>query len=373
MLLEPRNTADAIRAWSEALKLGGPEGQAAGLRLGEIRLSLGEKESAQALADWKQALAQVNGPEDYHNPHIELKKVREWFDKAIRRFHEGSDPQRTQEIAELYGKIAPAGAAEKVIAEAAEALAEHLDGHKAAPAEVRIQYRRAGEAYEKAAAVRPDAERPGLLWRSGQCYLSAKDTALTLKILKEHVKIEKNELRLSESWSIAGDLYRIQGNKGDAREAYHKVLECNPETPFACKARYFLASEKIEAKNFKEAYLILKDNVDMVGNVDRSWQEKSQFKLASLLMQMEKYEEARIQLIECLRFFDNANALLRANSSADAIASWPRKKRARKRSSASGFGASWMAIAARNWKRCSATCASGTSSCCGKPSPPMNA
>ena len=308
--LEPRNTGEAMNAWSEALKLGGPEGQAAGLRLGELRLSMGDKESAQALADWKQALVTVNNAQDYRNPHIELKKVREWFDQAIRRFHEGSDPQKTQEIAELYGKIAPVGAAEKVIAEAAEALADHIKDRKGPAAEVNAQYCRAGDAYEKAAAVRSDAERPSLLWRSGQCYLSAKETGLALRIINEHVKIEKNEQKLAEGWCILGDLYRAQGQKENARIAYYKCVECNPETPFACKARFFLASEKIEMKNFKEAYLILRDNVDKVGDVDRFWQEKSQFKLATLLMQMKEYEEARIQLSECLRLYvGNANAL----------------------------------------------------------------
>jgi tetratricopeptide (TPR) repeat protein len=64
-------------------------------------------------------------------------------------------------------------------------------------------------------------------------------------------------------------------------------------------------------KNLSEAYLILKQNVDTTGNVDRVWQEKSQFKLGSLLMQMRKYEEARIQLSECLKVHaGNANALL---------------------------------------------------------------
>jgi tetratricopeptide (TPR) repeat protein len=306
---EPRNSADAIRAWSEALKLGGPEGQAAGLRLGELRLSLGEKESAQALADWKQALEKVNGPQDYRNPHIELKKVREWFDQAIRRFHDAPDPQKTQEVAELYRKIAPVGAVEVRIAEAAKALAELQQDQKAPPPEVNAQFRRAGDAYEQAAKVRPEAERPGLLWRSGQCYLAAKEAALTQKILHQYVKIEPNEMGLAEGWCILGDLYRGEGKKDFARDAYHKVLQY-PNTPFACKARFFLALDEIEKKNFTQAYTTLKENVEATGEVDRVWQEKSQFKLASLLMQLKKYPEARIHLTECLRVFaGNANAL----------------------------------------------------------------
>src|ERR1019366_7081371 len=63
--MEPANYAETMRAWSEALKLGGAAGQAAGLRLGELRLSREDNESAQALADWQQALAKVTSPADF--------------------------------------------------------------------------------------------------------------------------------------------------------------------------------------------------------------------------------------------------------------------------------------------------------------------
>ena len=34
--MQPPNEAEAVRAWAEAAQLGGPAGQAAGLRLGEL-------------------------------------------------------------------------------------------------------------------------------------------------------------------------------------------------------------------------------------------------------------------------------------------------------------------------------------------------
>src|SRR5207253_4297672 len=68
--MKPPNYAENISAWTEALKAGGPAGQAAGLHLGELRLSMGSDKAAQALADWKQALAKVNTPADYKNPYI---------------------------------------------------------------------------------------------------------------------------------------------------------------------------------------------------------------------------------------------------------------------------------------------------------------
>lgn len=304
---EPRDTAEAVRAWSDALSAGGLEGQAAGLRLGELRLSLGEKESAQALADWKKALHDVNKPDDYRNPYVELKRVREWFEQAMRRFQDADDLQKKQEVARLYGKIAAVGSAEIYLAEAEEALAKQMAGQGTNPAESAAQFHRAGDAFEHAAKVRPAAERAGLLWRGGQCYLSAKDWSTARKIFEQYVEIDKNE---PEAWCILGDLYRAQGQKELSSVAYYKCMECNADSPFATKARYFLALEKIDKKNLSEACTILKQNVDATGAVDRAWQEKSLYKLATVLMQMKKYEEASIHLNDYLKIhITSASAL----------------------------------------------------------------
>src|SRR5207244_558429 len=84
--MEPRNDADTIRVWSEALKVGGPDGQAAGLHLGELRLSLGEKYAAAAIADWQRALAAVNSPDDFKNPHLQIADVYKLLERALQRF-----------------------------------------------------------------------------------------------------------------------------------------------------------------------------------------------------------------------------------------------------------------------------------------------
>ena len=83
--MEPPNLPEAMRAWSDALKLGGIEGQAAGLRLGNVRLT---SDPAQALADWKFALESVSQPKDYQNPYVSIANVCDWFDRAIDQFQE---------------------------------------------------------------------------------------------------------------------------------------------------------------------------------------------------------------------------------------------------------------------------------------------
>ncbi len=316
--MEPPNYPEAIRVWSEALKQGGAEGQAAGLHLGRLRLVSSPHEASQALADWKAALEKVNEPKDYGNPHVKIEQVRDWFAQAIRQFQVGREPQLTQAIAELYRKIAPGGDAELKIAEAAEALALQLAAKLRLMQEdvtsesVWAQYGRAGDAFEHAANARPEAERPDALWRSAQCYLAAKEPAKAQRLLHQFVLEEKDETRLADGWCTLGDLYRQDNQKESAHKAYVKCIEY-PGTRFAYRARFHLAvEEEIDNKNLDKARGILQDNlIDPPADVERSWQERSAFKMASLLMKMKNYGEAQIHLKECLRHFsENPNALL---------------------------------------------------------------
>ncbi len=315
--MEPPNHAETVRVWSEALKLGGPEGQAAGLRLGELRLSMGDKNAALALADWKLALAKVNQPKDFKNPYMQIADVRDLFEQAIKYFEEQQDPQKTQEVADLYRKLAPGGVLDKRRAKAAADLAELLKYKEAGkidsvtPKEVETQFHRAGELHELAAKALPDAERAESLWRSATCYLSAKENAPALKVLEQHEKIEKDETRLAENWFIRGDLYRSQGQKDSARLAFVKCLQY-PNTKFAYRAKFFLALDEIDKKDYKRAYDILNDIlVSREATADPATQEKSQYKMAWLLMQMGQYEQAHIELKHCqIRYPENPNAFL---------------------------------------------------------------
>src|SRR5207244_1326961 len=106
----------------------------------------------------------------------------------------------------------------------------------------------------------PDDQRPEELWRSAQCYLAAKAGSLALGALTDHVKFEKNDARLAESWFTLGDLCRTQGNKKLARDAFVKCIEI-PDTPFASRSRFYLALDEIDKKTYEQAYVILKQNL----------------------------------------------------------------------------------------------------------------
>ena len=160
--LEQPDLVRASKCWEGALALGGVEGQAAGLRLGSLRLLGPARDWAQGLEDWRQALAAVATPADYRNAFLKLDEVRELFERVLVQFQDGQDYEKMQAVAELYRKLAPAGQADEKVAQAAEALAIKMEAETDPPVEeLRKIYRRAAEAFKLAAQARP--RRPGRL------------------------------------------------------------------------------------------------------------------------------------------------------------------------------------------------------------------
>lgn len=315
--MEPPKVPETLKAWTEALQLGGPAGQAAGLRLSELRLSLGDSHARQALDDWKQALEAVNAPGDFKNSFIELNQVKELFDQALKDFKEKRDPQKAQEVADLYRKIVPGFSAHREQADSEKELAEQMQRRlankmeKVTAAEVAAQFRRAAEAYKHLAQTGSAAARSEALWQCAQCYLSAKETKLGQEVLRQYVLLDTNEARLAEGWYTLGDLYRTQASQEDAHKAYVQCLQY-PNTPFAYRAKYYLAVEEIDKKNYNQAQSILEE-ILLPGSsgIDRASQEKALYKLASLLVQTKDYSKAMVYLKDCQRLYpDNANVIL---------------------------------------------------------------
>jgi tetratricopeptide (TPR) repeat protein len=310
------NHADCIAAWSEALNLGGPAGQAAGIQLGELRLSIGGPEMARALADWSQALAGVKAPDDFGNPFLDRVQVQKIFDHALREFGELQDAEKMQAVAELYRKITSGGVAELRVAQSAEAFAKHLARSRQEKVGnvkeegVLVQYRRAGQAYENAAKASPD-DAAELLWRGIECLLLAKDMPTAQVLLLQYVEIEKAEDRLAQGWFTIGDLYRADGQTQKAHTAFVKCREF-PNTPFACRANYYLAVEEMDKKNYDRARTILSEILTGPSNqIDRPSHEKALYTMASLLVAVGSYAEAEVYMKDCLRLYpENAGNLL---------------------------------------------------------------
>jgi hypothetical protein len=304
--MQPPNEAEAARAWRQAAALGGPAAQAAGLRLGELRMDAEPPELAATLTDWEQALASVKSPADYQNPHIDLDTLRALFERALLRAAGTGEHAQGQALAALYRKVAAPGGAEAKLAEATEAHAQHLLGDpSSSPEAARAEYRRAGHEYEVAARVDADAE---YLWQATRCYLSAQEPALAAAVLDRYGQAERNEERLAEGWLQLGEAFRGQNKQDEARRAYYKCIEF-PATPYACRARYQLASELLSKKepgprDLVAARDILEQNLKGA-SLDREAHEKSLYKLAWVLGQLQDFDRAAICLKEATSLYPN--------------------------------------------------------------------
>jgi hypothetical protein len=316
--LDSPDVARAAQAWQDALALGGPEGQAAGLRLGAMRLFGRSPEPARALEDWGNALAALARPADYRNPYLTLAEVRALFDQALALFEDLHDFEKMQAVAELYRKLAPPGQADEKIAEAAEAQAKKLRADAQRPTEeVRSQFKRAGDAYELAAKSRSGKEGFDALWHGARCFLDAGDTDRAADVLLQLNRLSAEDERLAEGWFLLAEAQRVAGRKEKARPAYLRSMEY-AATPFAARSRYQLAMDEVERKNWKAAEEILQPN--LVGAaVDREAHEKSLYQMAWLQLQKEDFGRALLYLKQATAHYaNNPKAILVPAQLADA-------------------------------------------------------
>jgi tetratricopeptide (TPR) repeat protein len=314
---DPPDHAAAAAAWQQALEQGGPAGQAAGLRLGEFRWFAVPRQPAKALEAWTAALRDVRTPKDYHNAHFELARARDLLDRACRHALERRDFEHAQQAAELYKKFSAPGAADErwaraVEAQAEEKLARAAGADKVLLQQAHAQFHQAGVVYEQAALAGPEDKRLDACWRAAQCYLAARDHARAAAALERFVTDSKDEARLAQAWLLLAETQANLGKKEQARQAYYKCMEF-PATPFAWRARYQLAVDEMERKNFAHAKEILKQNLTVTApGMDRDAHEKSIYKMAGLLLMTQAYDEAVWVLKEAARQYPNNPSALAA-------------------------------------------------------------
>ncbi len=292
---DPPDFDRAAKAWQEALRLGGLEGQAAGLRLGGLKLFGPTPDAPGGVDAWRQALAAVKSPADYRNPYLEMAEVRGLFDQALGLFHDLQDYEKMRVVAELYGKVAPPGLAEEKMAQAAEAQARKLQADAKAPAqEVQTQYRQAAEDYQRAAQARSDKARFDALWHSARCFLEANDHDRAADLLAQLDRIDQEDARLAHGWYLLAEARRAAGKKEAARAAYLRAMQY-AATPFAARARYEVAADEVAKQNWKAAEEILQPN--LVGAApDADALQKSLYQMAWVQLQKQDLGRALFYL-----------------------------------------------------------------------------
>lgn len=305
---EPADPEAAAQAWEEALASGGPEGSAAGLRLGQLRMTGGVPDSARALEHWTLALANVRMAGDYDARFVSLSDTRSWLENGFKTLIELQDYGRAEQLALLYQKLAEAGRAEQLQAEALFALAsdakERVKTQPMSAAgkkleEIRAEFHRAAVAYDQAASLLKDPAP--VLWQASVSYLEANNPAHAARCLTRFVNIERDETRLAEAYLVLAEAHAALGEKEKSLLAYYKCIEY-PSTPFAHRARYQVAIEEIEKKNFDQARDILEQILKNPSPMlDRTVHEKAIYKMAGLLLQMKQYSQAVVYLKEAAR------------------------------------------------------------------------
>jgi tetratricopeptide (TPR) repeat protein len=158
-------------------------------------------------------------------------------------------------------------------------------------------------------APAPEGE---VYWRSAQSYLAAKELTGASAALNRFVLVEKNPDRLAEGWLALAETYAGLGEKDKSREAYYKCIEF-PLTPFAFRARYQLALEEIDKKNYEQACEILMQNLESKGpGQDSSAREKTIYKIADLFYLLKDFDKAALYYEKAIQQYPRHPGVLAA-------------------------------------------------------------
>jgi tetratricopeptide (TPR) repeat protein len=294
--------ADADGAWLKAIQGGGEEGQAACVRLANLRVETRHIPSALEL--YEQALRSVRQPADYQNSLVTLLQTGMLLAADCRICRDAADFEAAEKLARLYTKLAPPGPAQILVGQVIQAwaVAQHARARQLKDLAAARQeedaahrhFREAAAAYQAAAEVSPDqAERSEWLWQSALCSMQGQDFQHAITAYDGLINLRLAPARLSEAWYRRGQAHQALHQDGLAEEAYTKCIETGG--PFAYRARYQLAMEENARGNFFEAEERLKQILDLLAaepEPDREAQENTLFAYANLLFAQRKFFQA---------------------------------------------------------------------------------
>jgi predicted TPR repeat methyltransferase len=227
--------AEAAAAWQSALALGGPEAQAAALRLAELRIADDPPAALAALTD---ALKSVHRPEDYRNAVATLDELRGLFERCGEQLRAKGQADVAAELAKLYVRVAAPGRADAQLAAASAARADALA--KAGAADAGPVYVEAARSFAAAAGAlkTPDAT---WLWLAADNAIKGRDYVLALEVLAKYVTLEAaiGAERVADAWHTAGEVHENRNDAAAATAAYQRCLSA--AGPVRFRARYRLA------------------------------------------------------------------------------------------------------------------------------------
>ncbi len=337
-LVQNQRHHEAAIAWQTAAATGGPEAQAAGLRLAEWRCVNDPRGALTALAD---ALGAVSNPESYTNDLVSLDDLRAIIDRCSEQMRNRGEFESAVELAKLYAKVAAPGRALVQQAEVTAAWAEDLT-KKGQPAATQLT--EAARTYLAAASATTNStDSANWLWHAADLAQKAPDSALALDALNRYVQMES----VVGPERVAAELYTIGGvherakNLNEARTAYQRSAAA--PNAFRFKARYALArldladarqdedmrqnqklddAEKLQLElrarlKFDDAEKMLQDNLSelrQAAQPDTSVQELTVYGLADIAFERGDYPVAEPRLRGALQEYPTSTNAVRGRN-----------------------------------------------------------
>jgi tetratricopeptide (TPR) repeat protein len=310
--------ADADRVWKEAaLAHAGDLSRAAALRLARLRLH--GAEPAMALEAFEWGLGDLLRPQDFGaNAWFDVDEARRLCAKGCQTLTKAGAFAQAQKLAELYQKVALPGAAQGLLAEAADGWAHALqeeaqravtpEAAQPLEAAARVQFAKAGAAYEATAAAATDpAQRADRLWQSAERYRLGQDHAHTVSVLERFLKLPVSPERLGEGWYRRAEAHQALHEELAAQEAYRHCIEY--PGAFAYRARFELASAQMARGDLEEAERALKHNLELMHlSPDNEAHEKTLFAYGGLLARQHNYQPAALRLEEALERYPGSKS-----------------------------------------------------------------
>jgi predicted negative regulator of RcsB-dependent stress response len=302
----PAHDKEAMAAWRDAQLHGGEEAQAAALRLADMNLRYGG-DPGQTIEFFKEALEKVFAAADYQNSLVDLRQASDMLERACQDFDKQGDPEHFLVAAELYKKLAPPGAAEQTIGQAAEARGRELlkqaeespDKRGALAVQALDALQKAALAYEQAAEVRQPGERLDTLWRCIECYRLGEKPEQAIAVLKKFVELPVPPERKAEAWFTLAQMQRLL-KLPDARESFKQAVAFNADA-FTSRALLQLADIAIEAHELADAEAVLVQVKKSSPSADRYSHELALVKLANLFFEEGKFDQAAIECKELIK------------------------------------------------------------------------
>lgn len=293
-LSQEQRVKEATSAWEEAATLPGDEGQAAALRLAEVRVESDPKAAADAFTT---ALNAVQSPGDYRNSLISIDEARQILERAATQSRTKGDIASAQRLVDLYAKMAPPGRDDDLLAQSADASAQALlDQAKQTPADAsqlqeqaRGQYLTAARAYERAAGkVSPGPDQAQWLWRSADRYLKAQQQQAALDVLTRMTQLETqlSPENIVEAWYQIAGIHHQKQQYAAARAAYQHCL--TPPGRFSLRSRHQLAMLDLTENKFDDAETLLQENRGILRSAaqpDAGLMEQTEYALAAVAFQ----------------------------------------------------------------------------------------